>query len=210
MTNVALVDDHALLRRGLRELLEDTGEYTVVGEAASYSQWSSIAREASYDILVLDLNLPGRGGTDILTAAIDQNPQARILVFSSHPEQEYGVRCLTAGAMGYLNKNAEPEEILAALKTLSAGQVHTSPELSALLVESIRNGNREEPHHALSEREMQTLLYIAKGTKRAKIAESLALSPKTISVYRSRIMQKLGLVTDAAIATYAVRHQLLD
>lgn len=169
-----------------------------------------MARKTNYDILVLDLNLSGRNGMDILSCAIEQNAQARILIMSSHPEEQSGVKCLTAGAMGYLNKNAQPEEIRSAIQKVATGQVYASPELSALLIDSIRNGSSDQPHDALSDREMQTFLYIAKGTKRATIAKSLALSPKTISVYRSRILQKLGLVTDAAIAAYAVRHQLLD
>ena len=211
MIRVALVDDHAMIRRGLRELFTDSGYFRVVGEAANYTQWREMADDTGYDLLVLDLHLPsGRDGMEIIRKAIEINPRARILVYSQYPEDQYGMRAFRAGAMGYLNKGAQSEDIVVAAQTVAQGNSYATPHMSTLMVESLKKPAGGEPHHNLSQREMQTMLSIATGSKLSDIASELGLSAKTIRVYRSRVKEKLGAQTNAAIAAYAVRHGLID
>jgi DNA-binding NarL/FixJ family response regulator len=210
MINVVIVDDHSLHSRGLRELLSETGSYRVVGEAADYEQWINISARTTCDVLIVAAGIARQDDMGILLSAPERHGNVRTLVMSGSADDTCGIRCLTAGAKGYVEKNAEPNEILKAVDRVAQDQIYASPALSAKLVDSLKSGRVKQPHDSLSERETQTLLYIAKGAKRAEIAEALCLSPKTISVYRARVMEKLGLTTDAALAAYAVRHNLLD
>ncbi|MEI8304303.1 MAG: response regulator transcription factor [Burkholderiales bacterium] len=209
MIRVILVDDHALIRRGLRESLSETGDIEVIGEASDYGELRQLLRAGSCDVLLLDVNLPGRSGIDVLRALIDEGQSIRVVVLSTYPEDQYGIRALKAGAMAYLNKAADPEVIVQAVRTVAAGRKYVTPEVAQALADSVstRTGSA---HEQLSDREMQTLVLIAEGRKLAEIAERLSLSPKTVSVYRARVLEKLKLSSNAELATYAMRNQLID
>ncbi|MCZ2414017.1 MAG: response regulator transcription factor [Burkholderiales bacterium] len=210
MIRVVLVDDHALIRRGLREALTDAGGIEVVGEAADYPGLRALLREVDCDVMLLDLNLPGRGGIDVLGALEAEGSHVRVVVLSQYPEDQYGIRALRAGAMAYLNKSADPQQIVDAVRTVATGRKYVTPEIAQLLLDSVTGKGGTAPHDALSEREMQTLIMIASGRRLSEIADALALSPKTVSVYRARVLQKLGVSSNAELASYALRYRLID
>lgn len=209
MIRVILVDDHALIRRGLRETLGETGDISVVGEAGDYGELRRLLRQERCDVVLLDVNLPGRSGIDALKAMSEDGEQIRVVILSQYPEDQYGIRALKAGAMAYLNKSATPETIVQAVRTVAAGRKFVTPEIAQALADSVatRHGSA---HDQLSDREMQTLVLIAEGRKLSEIAERLSLSPKTVSVYRARVLEKLGLSSNAELATYAMRNGLIE
>ena len=209
MIRVILVDDHALIRRGLRETLSDSGDIGVVGEAGDYGELRQLLRNEKVDVVLLDVNLPGRNGIDALKALGDEGQSLKVVVLSQYPEDQYGIRALKAGAMAYLNKGAAPETIVQAVRTVASGRKFITPEIAQALADSV--GTRSAAaHELLSDREMQTLVLIAEGRKLSEIAERLSLSPKTVSVYRARVLEKLALSSNAVIATYAMRNGLID
>ena len=205
MIRVIVVDDHFLVRRGLRETLAETGDIEVVGEAGDYGELRQLLRHTSCDVMLLDVNLPGRSGIDVLHAMIDEGTSIRIVVLSTYPEDQYGIRALKAGAMAYLNKAADPQTIVKAVRTVATGRKYVTPEIAQALADNVttRSGIA---HDQLSDREMQTLVLIAEGHKLSEIAERLTLSPKTVSVYRARVLEKLKLSSNAELATYAMRN----
>lgn len=209
MIRVIIVDDHVLIRRGLRETLVESGDITVVGEAGDYGELRQLLRSEECDVLLLDVNLPGRSGIDALKSLVDEGRTIRAVVLSQYPEDQYGIRALKAGAMAYLNKSASPEVIIQAVRTVAAGRKYVTPEVAQALADSVTMRSTSA-HEQLSDREMQTLVLIAEGRKLSDIAERLALSPKTVSVYRARVLEKLGLSSNAEIATYAIRHALIE
>jgi len=210
MIRVTLVDDHALIRRGLRETLCADGDIEVVAEAGDYAQWLETMRTMTTDVLILDLSLPGRSGIEILNRLQQVENAPRVVVLSQYPEDQYGIRTLKAGAMAYLNKAIDPQEMLKAVRQVAAGRKFITPEIATALMENVVDNRPEAPHQALSERERQTMTMIAAGSKLSQIADNLNLSPNTVSVYRSRIMEKLQVGSNAEIAAYAVRHRLID
>ena len=210
MIRVMLVDDHALIRRGVRETLTEAGDIEIVGEAGSYGELRALLRERHCDVILLDVNLPGRSGLEILESLAEEGGRARAIMLSQHPEDQYGIRALRAGAMGYLNKSADPDKIVEAVRTVAAGRKYLTPEVAHLLLDTVTGKLDSVPHDQLSEREMQTLLMIASGRRLSEIAQSMALSPKTVSVYRARVLEKLGVSGNAGLASYALRHGLMD
>lgn len=209
MIRVILVDDHALIRRGLREALGETGDISVVGEAGDYGELRALLRRERCDIVLLDVNLPGRSGIDALRSIVEDGLEVRVVVLSQYPEDQYGIRALKAGAMAYLNKAASAQTIVQAVRTVASGRKFITPEIAQALADSI-SAREGAAHDHLSDREMQTLILIAEGRKLSEIAERLALSPKTVSVYRARVLEKLALSSNAELATYAVRNGLID
>lgn len=207
---IVLIDDHALIRRGLRETLSAEPGLEVVGEAGSYEEWRELARQVSCDLLVLDVSLPGRSGIEILESLAEEAQPPRVIMLSQYPEDQYGVRALKSGAMAYLNKSAEPAQIVAAVRTVAAGKRFLTPEIAQALATSVVERHVDAPHQSLSEREMQTMLAIASGKRLSEIAAALRLSPKTVSVYRSRVMEKLSVGGNAEIAAYALRNRLME
>ncbi len=209
MIRVIVVDDHSLVRRGLRETLAETGDIQVVGEAGDYGELRQLLRRTDCDVLLLDVNLPGRNGLDVLHTLVDEGTTIRVVVLSTYPEDQYGIRALKAGAMAYLNKAADPQTITQAIRVVASGRKFVTPEIAQALADNVttRSG---VAHDLLSDREMQTLVLIAEGHKLSEIAERLALSPKTVSVYRARVMEKLRLSSNAEMATYAMRNRLID
>jgi DNA-binding NarL/FixJ family response regulator len=204
-----VVDDHALIRRGLRETLTEGGDIAVVGEAGDYGELRQLLRTVECDVMLLDVNLPGRSGIDVLKALIDEGRAPRVVVLSTFPEDQYGVRALKAGAMAYLNKATDPATIVQAVRTVASGRRYVTPDVAQALADSV--ATRSGPaHEQLSDREMQTLVLIAEGHKLSEIATRLVLSPKTVSVYRARVLEKLKLSSNAELATYALRNRLID
>jgi len=210
MIRVVLVDDHAMIRRGLRETLCEAGDIEIVGEAGDYASLRALLRETRADVLVLDLNLPGRGGIDVLKALAGDDEAPRVVVLSQFPEDQYAIRALRSGAMGYLNKTTEPREIVAAVRAVASGRKHLTPDVAQLLLDTVTGNTAGARHEQLSDRELQTLLLIASGHRLSEIAQALTLSPKTVSVYRARVLEKLGVATNAELASYALRHGLID
>jgi DNA-binding NarL/FixJ family response regulator len=210
MIRVIVVDDHAMIRRGLKETLADAGGIDVVGEAGDYAGLREQLRAHACDVVLLDVNLPGRSGIEILQTLAENQPPVRAVVLSQYPEDQYGIRAMKGGAMAYLNKSADPAQIVHAVRQAAIGRRYVTPEIAQALVETVAGRSEGAPHDRLSERELQTMLRIARGGKLSEIAEALTLSPKTVSVYRARVLEKLGLHTNADIAAYAVRNGLLD
>ena len=192
MIKVMLCDDHALIRRGIRDTLSDAPDIEVVGEAGDYGELRALMREHSADVLVLDINLPGRSGLDVLQVLKEEATPMRVLVVSMYPEDQYAIRALRAGAYGYVNKGGDPAQIVAAVRTVAQGRKYVTPEIAQMLVESLTTPQIAHAHERLSDRELQTLVMIASGKRLSDIAEALTLSPKTVSVYRARVLEKLG------------------
>lgn len=210
MIRVILVDDHAMIRRGVRETLTEAGDITIVGEAGDYAGLRRLLRETDVDVLVLDMNLPGRSGIDVLKSLASAGNAPRALILSQYPEDQYAIRALRNGAMSYLNKMAGPQEIVVAVRAVAAGRRHVTPEVAQLLVDTVTGSGAGALHELLSERELQTLLLIASGRRLSEIALALTLSPKTVSVYRARVMEKLGVASNAELAAYALRNGLIE
>ena len=209
MIRVILCDDHAVVRRGIRDTISEAVDIRVVGEAGSYPELREQLRKNECDVLVLDLNMPGRGGLEVLQALREEGSPVKTLVVSMYPEDQYAIRCLRAGARGYLNKAGEPAELIAAIRTVFQGRKYVTPEVAEMLVDSLNAPEDQALHASLSERELQTLQKIASGKKLSDIADELMLSPKTVSVYRARVLAKLHLANNAELTVYAIRNNLV-
>ena len=209
MIHVVLCDDHALVRRGIRETLVEAADIQVTAEASSYTELREALRTAACDVLLLDLNMPGRSGLEVLASVRETHPAIHVLVVSMYSEDQYAVRCLRAGAQGYANKASDPGELVGAVRTLVAGRKYLTAEVAQMLAQSVSQPQLDAPHAALSERELQTLLKIASGRRLSEIAEELMLSPKTVSVYRARVLEKLQLGNNAELTVYAIRNNLV-
>ena len=209
MIKVILCDDHALIRRGIRDTLSDASDIEVVGEAADYGELRALMRGKTCDVLVLDINLPGRSGLDVLHVLKDESSPVKVLVVSMYPEDQYAIRSLRAGAYGYVNKGSDPQLMVQAVRTVAQGRKYVTPEIAQMLVESLTAPSAENAHDKLSDRELQTLVLIASGKRLSDIAEELKLSPKTVSVYRARVLEKLALQNNAELTVYAIRNGLV-
>ncbi|TSE18586.1 Response regulator UvrY [Tepidimonas alkaliphilus] len=209
MIRVVLCDDHAVVRRGIRDTLQEATDIRVVAEAGSYPELREALRREQPDVLVLDVDLPGRSGLEVLSVLQSEGSPVRTLMVSMYPEDQYAIRCLRAGAMGYLNKGGDPQALVAAVRTVAQGRKYITPEIAELLANHLQSPEGGEPHDALSQRELQTLKMIASGKKLSQIAEALMISPKTVSVYRARVLEKLGLSNNAELTVYAIRNKLV-
>jgi len=209
MIRVILCDDHAMIRRGIRDTLAEAMDIQVVAEAASYAEVRQALREHPCDVLLLDINLPGRDGLDVLASLRETASTVSVLMVSMFPEDQYAIRCLRAGAQGYLNKAGDPSELITAVRTLAEGRKYVTPVLAQMLVEQLHAPQNVSLHASLSERELQTLLKIASGKRLSDIAQELMLSPKTVSVYRARVLEKLKLSNNAELTVYAIRNGLV-
>ncbi len=209
MIRVLLCDDHALIRRGIRDTLADAPDISVLGEAGDYAELRGLLRTHTCDVLVLDINLPGRSGLDALHALKDEGSPVKVLIVSMYPEDQYALRALRAGAYGYVNKGGDPQTLVQAVRTVAQGRKYVTPEIAQMLVESLTAPVAEHPHQKLSDRELQTLVKIASGKRLSDIAEELMLSPKTVSVYRARVLEKLQLANNSELTVYAIRNGLV-
>ncbi|SEL46342.1 two component transcriptional regulator, LuxR family [Roseateles sp. YR242] len=214
MIKVILCDDHALIRRGIRDTLADAPDIEVVGEAGDYGELRSLMRslpaDKQCDVLVLDINMPGRSGLDVLHVLKDEGTTTRVLIVSMYPEDQYAIRALRAGAFGYVNKGGDPQLLVQAVRTVAQGRKYVTPEIAQMLVESLTAPAPEQAHQKLSDRELQTLVMIASGKRLSDIAEELMLSPKTVSVYRARVLEKLALSNNSELTVYAIRNGLVE
>jgi len=209
MIRVMLCDDHALIRRGIRDTLAEQPDMEVVGEAGEYGELRALMRKQTCDVLVLDINMPGRSGLDVLHALKEEGSPIRVLIVSMYPEDQYALRALKAGAYGYVNKGSDPAQIVAAARMVAQGRKYITAEMAQMLVENLTTPSSEAAHDKLSDRELQTLTMIASGKRLSDIAEELTLSPKTVSVYRARVLEKLGLANNSELTVYAIRNGLV-
>ena len=171
MIRVVLCDDHAVVRRGIRDTLTEALDIAITGEAGSYPELREVLRMAECDVLLLDLNMPGRNGLEVLASLRETDSSIKVLVVSMNPEDQYAVRCLRAGAQGYASKASDPVALIDAVRTISQGRKYLTPEVAQMLADSVSQPEQEVPHAALSERELQTLLKIASGKRLSEIAD---------------------------------------
>jgi two-component system invasion response regulator UvrY len=209
MIRVLIVDDHAIVRRGLRALLSDEFRGAAFGEASDARQAMEQLRKKEWDVALLDIALPGKSGLDLLKEFKDARPKLPVLVLSAHPEDQFAVRALKAGAGGYMTKESAPEELAKAIRKILAGGRYVSPALAEKLALRVGKDPMRTPHETLSDREYEVMSRIASGKTVTEIAGELSLSPKTISTYRARVLEKLGVKNSAAIVQYAIRNGLV-
>ena len=209
MIRVLLCDDHRIVREGLKQILADTRDIEVAGEAADGPAALAQARILAIDLVLLDIALPVRDGLDVLKALKDELPRLPVLMLSTYPEKQYAARCLRLGAAGYVNKGADPDELTRAIRKAAAGGIYVSAALAENLAAQLTVNTESAPHEALSQREYQVFQLIAAGDSVGRIAERLKLSPNTVSTYRARILEKTGAHNDVGIAMYAVKHGLM-
>ncbi len=208
MIGVLIVEDHIIVREGIKQTLQTTGNIRVLGEAKDGIEAIHEIHKDDYDIVILDISLPGRSGFDTLKQIKAIKPDLPVLIFSMHAEDQYAIRTLKAGASGYVTKDSNPDEIIKAIYRIMKGRVYICETISEILAESISNP-RIPSYEILSDRELDVMIQIAHGKPLKQIAEQLSLSAKTISTYRSRILKKLQLQSNAAIAMYVAKHKLL-
>lgn len=209
MLSIAIVDDHQLVRAGFRELLGDEVDLRIAFEAASGEEALEALQKEACDVLLLDLSLPGQSGVDVLRTVRQRYPDMAVLVLSSFPEERYALAMIRNGAGGYLCKDCEREELLTAIHAVAQGRRYVSARTAQILAEEMLGEGAAPPHTHLSEREMQVFLRLAKGEAVSDIASTLNLSVKTISTYRSRLLEKLELSSNAELAAYALRNGLM-
>jgi DNA-binding NarL/FixJ family response regulator len=209
MINIIIVDDHAVVRKGLIQILEEHSGLYSVDEASSGDELLEKVKTNHYDVIVLDISMQGRDGIDTLKSLKKQNINSKVLAFSMYPEDQYAIRLLKSGASGYLNKECAPEEFLKAVERVASGNKYVSPELAEILLKSI-DVNDSPLHDSLSDREFQVMCMIAKGKSPTQIATDLNLSINTISTYRIRILEKLNLKNTAEVTHYAIKNRLVE
>ena len=210
MIKIFIADDHAIVREGLKQIVAETTDMAVTDEADTGHEVLEKVSENDYDVLVLDITMPGLNGLDALKQLKSQRPDLPVLVLSIHPEEQYAVRVLRAGASGYLTKESAPDELISAIRKVSMGGKYVTPSLAEKLASDLVADGKKPLHETLSDREYQVLCMIASGKTVTKIAEELFLSEKTISTYRSRILEKMKMKTNAELIHYAIKHGLVE
>jgi len=207
---VLIADDHAILRRGLRQIIEETDDLAVVGEAESSAETLQHLRNGPCDVVLLDISMPDRNGMDTLAMIMKELPKVAVLMLSTHPENQYAVRALRGGAAGYLTKQSAPAQLVTAIRRVATGLKYVTPAVAEELARHVLNDSDRPPHEVLSNREYQTMCMIAAGRTVGEIAVQLSLSVKTVSVYRARVLAKLGVGSNAGIAHYAIKNKLVE
>lgn len=210
MIRVLIVDDHAIVRRGLRQIVGETKDIMVVAEAETGFQAIKIARQHLAEVMLLDISLPDKNGIEVLKQVKKEHEKLAVLMLTMHTESEFAIRSLRAGASGYLTKQSAPTQLITAIRHVAAGRKYVTPSLAEELANLLSAKHDQPPHASLSDREFQTMCLIASGKSLSDISAALHLSPKTISVYRARVLEKLNLRNNAEIARYAMRHGLVD
>jgi len=210
MIRVLITDDHAIVRRGLKQIVAETDDMTVVGEADTGAQAVKLARNTPCDVILMDISLPDRNGIEVLKQIKKEFPRLPVLMLSMHAEREFAVRALKAGASGYLTKQSAPMQLVDAIRHVAAGKKYITPSLAEEVANMLSGDMEQQPHKLLSDREYQTLCLIASGKTLSVIATELILSPKTVSVYRSRVLEKLSLKNNSDITRYAIKNQLVE
>jgi two-component system invasion response regulator UvrY len=210
MIDVLLVDDHAILRRGLAQIIAEAGDMRVCGEAETGAQANRFVRDHPVDVVLLDITLPDRNGLDTLKLLRKEKPKLAVLMLSMHPEETYGLRAIKAGASGYLNKQSAPQLLVTAIRQVAGGRRYISPSLAEALAGQVADGVGETLHATLSNREYETMRLIASGKTLTEIAAEMHLSVKTVSVYRSRLLEKMQLKNNSQLTHYAVKNRLVE
>lgn len=210
MIRIAIVDDHAIVRAGLRQFLSDEMDFEVVGEAVNGREALELVRRGDIDVMLMDLSMPDQGGVDALQAIKARVPELPVLILSGFPEQHYATTLLRQGASGYLNKECDPSEIVEAIRTVARGRRYITPAVAELLADQLDGGAHKPPHDLLSEREFQVFLRLAKGETIGHIAEGMSLSVKTVSTYRTRVMEKMKLESNSDLTYYAMKNGLIQ
>ena len=210
MIDVLLTDDHALVRTGIRRLLEDSKEVRIVGEADSGEEGVRLAQQLKPDVILMDVNMPGIGGVEACRRILQRDPAQKIIVLTIHNEQTFPKRMLEIGARGYLTKECGVDEMLLAIKQVHNGVAYIAPSIAQQLAMSLLPGNQENPIDRLSRREFQVMLMISHGLTNAEISAKLCLSPKTISTYRLRLLEKLGAQNEVDLVKIAVEQGMVE
>ena len=210
MIKILIADDHAIVREGLKQILSDTGDLVVAGEATNGQEVLELIRHEEWDLIILDLAMPGRDGLYTLKEVKREKSKIPILVLSIYPEEQYAVRALKAGAAGYLTKESAPEELIAAIRKVSQGGKYISASLAEKLAFDLEVDTEKPLHERLSDREYQVMLKIASGKTVKEIADEMSFSIKTISTYRVRALSKMGLKNNAAFTYYALKNGLVE
>ena len=210
MISILVVDDHALIRKGLKMLLEENSDFVVTGEAETGNQAINMVREQHYDLVLLDISLPDKHGMDVLKQIKIDDPAIKVIVLSMYPEDQYGVRSLKAGAMGYVNKQSASGKLISAIQQVINGKKYISALLAEQMLSSLIGESQDLLHQTLSNREYQTLCLMATGNSLTEISETMALSPKTVSVYRARMLEKMGFKNNAEAIHYAISNHLVE
>ena len=210
MIRIFIADDHPILRAGLKTLLAECEDMKVTGEASSGEEAIRMIRSGDHDVVLLDITLPDMNGVDALKQIKRHRPELSVLILSMHPEEQYAVNLLRAGASGYVPKEAAPDQLVAAIRTVMNGRRYVSAALAEALVRELADPDQQPSHSALSEREFQIFCKLAAGMSVSQIGGSLNLSVKTISTYRSRILEKMGMKTNADLISYAIRNRLVQ
>ncbi len=210
MIRVLIVDDHTILRRGLSQIIAETDDMEVGGEADSGAQAIKLARAENFDVVLLDISMPDRNGMDTLKQLKKEKPRLAVLMLSMHPEEHYAMRALKAGASGYLTKQSAPALLVTAIRQVASGRKYVSAELAEELARTVSDDNDRQRHETLSDREYETLRLMASGKTLSEIAAEMSLSVKTVSVYRARLLEKMQLKNNAELTYYALKHKLVE
>jgi len=210
MIKVLIVDDHTIVRRGLKQIISEVQDMTVAEEAGSGAETLEKISEDDYDIVLLDISLPNGSGLDILKKIKNKKPKLSVLMLSVHPEEQYAIRALRAGAAGYLTKESAPEELILAIRKIARGGKYVSASLAEKLVCELEVYSDKPSHEMLSDREYQVMCMFASGKRLMEIAKELAISRQTVSTYRTRILEKMKMNTMAEVIRYAVKHGLVE
>jgi DNA-binding NarL/FixJ family response regulator len=210
MIKILLADDHAVVRQGLKQMLMETYPHAIFAEASNAAEVMELVHKQRWDIAILDISMPGRNGLDVLKEIKDLYPKLPVLILSMHPEDQFAVRVIKAGAAGYMMKDTAMEELITAIKKILAGGKYIRASVAEKLAEDIGRRKSDEPHTTLSDREYQVLCMIASGMTVSDIAEKMALSVKTISTYRARILEKMEMKSNAELTHYAIKNNLVE
>ena len=210
MIRVAIVDDHAILRRGLNQIITESGEMEMVGEAENSAQAMRLLRDKPCDVVLLDISLPDRNGIETLKLIRKEFPRLQVLILSMHPENQYALRALKAGAAGYLTKQSAASQLVSAIRQVKLGRKYVTPAVAEELANSIDHDSEKAPHETLSIREYQTMCLIASGKTLTEIARQMSISVKTVSVYRARTLEKMRLKNNAELTHYAIKNQIVE
>lgn len=210
MIRIGIVDDHAIVRAGLRNFFADQVDLRVVGEAANGREAIDLVRSHEMDVLLMDLAMPGQSGLDVLAMIRAKVPDVGILILSGYPEEHYAMTMIRQGASGYLNKECDPSEIVEAIRTIALGKRYITRTVADLLAQQLGRKDDVPAHEQLSEREFQVFLKLARGETAGDVAKSLSLSVKTVSTYRTRLMEKMALTSNSDLTYYALKNRLID
>ncbi len=209
MIKILVADDHALIRRGMKQIFDDTPDLRVTGEAENGMQALKMVRENIYDLVLLDISMPDKNGIEVLKQIKIYSPRLPVLILSTYAEDQYALRAIKTGAAGYLNKGSAPEQLVGAIRQVASGRKYISKEMAEQLADSLSHGYQELLHQKLSNREYQTLCLMASGKKLSEMAEIMSLSVKTVSEYRARLLVKMNLKNNAEAIQYAINNNLI-